>query len=286
VRSTLALQALPILLCAFLLGCGPSDKHYMLTGRVVAKTPASHSLVIDHDNIPGFMAAMTMPYAVAEGVDISGIEPGDRIRARIVVKPDESYWLDSISVTDSTHRERTVKETRQLFPGEFIPDVELTNQDGRTVHLSDFRGKTLLLTFIYTRCPMPTFCPRISSLFASVNRELAKDPKEYERTQLLSISIDPKYDTPPVLHKYGLAYLSEDPKGFAHWQFTAPSAENLKKLAEVFALIYEEQDNQISHTMSTVLVGPDGKLVKEWVTNEWTASEAITAVRQVENASH
>jgi protein SCO1 len=160
------------------------------------------------------------------------------------------------------------------------------NQDGKTVRLSDFRGKVLLLTFIYTRCPMPTFCPRISGLFASVNRELAKNPKEYERVQLLSISIDPKYDTSPVLYKYGLAYLNEDPKGLAHWQFTAPSAENLKMLAEAFALIYEEEDNQISHTMSTVLAGPDGKLAKEWIMSDWTAGEAVSAIRQVEDVGH
>src|SRR6266404_9269713 len=92
-----------------------------------------------------------------------------------------------------------------------------------------------------TRCPMPNFCPRLSSLFASVNRERAKSPKEYERTQLLSVSIDPKYDTPPVLRKYGLAYLHDDPKGFAHWQFTAPSSENLRKLADAFSLIYERK---------------------------------------------
>jgi peroxiredoxin len=139
------------------------------------------------------------------------------------------------------------------------------NQDGKPIHLSDFRGKALLLTFIYTRCPMPTFCPRISSLFASVNRELAKNPKDYDRTRLLSISIDPKYDTPSVLHKYGLACLGNDPQGFVHWQFAVPTPENLRKLAEAFSLLYEEEDNQISHTMSTVLVGPDGRVAKEWI---------------------
>ena len=285
-RLCLSVPVFSVSLCVSLFGCGPSDKHYTLTGRVISKISATHTLVVDHENIPGFMAAMTMPYPVAEDADLSGIEPGDRIRARVVVKPDERYWLDKISVTDSSHREQTPKESKQLFPGESIPDVELVNQDGKTVRLSDFRGKVLLLTFIYTRCPMPTFCPRISSLFASVNRELAKNPKEYERAQLLSISIDPKYDTPPVLHKYGLAYLNEDPRGFAHWQFTAPSAENLKMLAEAFALIYEEEDNQISHTMSTVLVGPDGKLAKEWIMSDWTAGEAVSAIRQVEDGGH
>jgi protein SCO1/2 len=133
---------------------------------------------------------------------------------------------------------------------------------------------------------MPNFCPRLTSLFASVERELAKDPKAYEHTQLVSVSIDPKYDTPPVLRKYGLAYLRDDPKGFAHWSFTVPTPENLKKLAEAFALLYEEEDNQIAHTMSTALIDPDGRLVKEWAISDWTAAEAVTAMRQVENAKN
>jgi protein SCO1 len=284
-RSLVPACLLAALLCISLSGCGSSDKHYTLIGRVISKVPATRAVVVDHEEIPGFMAAMTMPYAVADGVDLSGIEPGDRIRADIDVKPDGQYALDRISVTDSSHREKAPKETKQLWPGQEIPDVELVNQDGKMVRLSEFRGKTLLLTFIYTRCPMPNFCPRLSSLFAAVNRELAKSPKEYERTQLLSVSIDPKYDTPPVLRKYGLAYLNEDPKGFAHWQFTAPSPENLRKLADAFGLIYVEEDNQISHTMSTVLIGPDGKLAKTWNMSDWTVAEAMTAIQQVENAS-
>ena len=112
------------------------------------------------------MAAMTMPYLVVSGVDLSGVDPGDRIKVCVLVHEDGGDQLDKVTVTDSTHREKEVKDTRQLFPGEQIPDVELVNQDGKTIRLSDFRGKTVLLTFIYTRCPMPTFCPRLSSLFS------------------------------------------------------------------------------------------------------------------------
>ncbi|HUB58929.1 MAG TPA: SCO family protein [Candidatus Micrarchaeia archaeon] len=284
-RSTLALHALPILLCVFLLGCGSSVKHYMLAGQVISKVPETHTLVVDHQEVPGFMPAMTMPYPVAAEEDISKVEPGDYIRARIVVKPDQSYALDKIQVTDSSHRGPVVQPAKSLFPGEQVPDVALLNQDGKTVRLSDFRGKTLLLTFIYTRCPLPNFCLRISSQFAALNRELAKDPQSHARTELLSISIDPTYDTPSVLHKYGLAYLNEDPKGFEHWQFAVPSPENLRKLADAFGLLYEEENNQISHSMSTVLVDSDGRMVQEWTTNEWTTVEVLAAIRKVEHAS-
>ena len=279
-------RSLLVGLCLALCSCGKSERHYNFEGRVVSKVPETHTLVLDHDNIPGFMAAMTMPYPVGAGVDLSPVEAGDRVTARVVVHGDGQYELDKVIVTDSSHREKTVKETRQLYPGELIPDVELLNQDGKTIRLSDFRGKTVLLTFIYTRCPMPTFCPRLSTLFAAVEKELAKDPKEYSRTQLVSVSIDPKFDTPSVLRKYGLAYLSGDEKGFGHWSFTVPSAENLKKLAEAFALIYEEEDNQITHSMSTVLIAPDGRLIKEWTVSDWASVEAVAAMRQVEYAKN
>ena len=269
-----------------LCGCANHERRYDFEGRVVSKVPATRTLVIDHENIPGFMAAMTMPYPVANGVDLSGVEAGDRIKARVVVHRDDRYELDKVLVTDSTHRGQTVKDTRQLYPGEPIPDGELLNQDGKTIRLSDFRGKTVLLTFIYTRCPMPTFCPRLSSLFASVEKELAKDTNEYERTQLVSVSIDPKFDTPAVLRKYGLAYLGDDPKGFVHWSFTVPSPENLRKLAAAFALIYQDEDNQIGHSMSTVLIDPQGRLVKEWTVSDWAATEAVAAIRQVESAKN
>ena len=271
-------------LCFLLCSCGKSDRHYDFKGRVVSKVSETHTLVVDHENIPGFMAAMTMPYPVAVNVDLSGVEAGDQITARVVLNKDGDYELTKVAVTDSSHRQKEVKETRQLFPGEEIPDVEMVNQDGQKIRLSDFRGKTVLLTFIYTRCPMPTFCPRLSSLLAAVEKELAKDSKEYSRTQLISVSIDPKFDTPSVLRKYGLAYLGEDEKKFEHWSFTVPTPENLKRLAEAFALIYEEEDNQIAHSMSTVLIGPDGKLIKEWNVSDWSAADAVAAMRQVENA--
>lgn len=284
--SMLSRSVFVYLCCLMFWGCGKSEHHYTFEGRVVRKVPATHTLVVDHQNIPGFMAAMTMPYPVALGIDLAGVEAGDRIKARVVVRADDQYELDRVTVTDSSHREKTVKDAGQLYPGEVIPDVELLNQDGETIRLSDFRGKTMLLTFVYTRCPMPTFCPRLSSLFASVERDLAKDPREYERTRLVSVSIDPKFDTPPVLRKYGLAYLGDDPKGFAHWSFTVPTSENLKKLAAAFALIYEEEDNQIAHSMSTVLIDANGRLIKEWTVSDWTAAEAVAAIRQVENANN
>jgi Cu/Ag efflux protein CusF len=115
-RPSVRVYLLSALLSIPLSGCGSSDKHYTLTGRVVSKVSATREIVVDHDEIQGFMAAMTMRYTVAEEIDLSGIEPGDRIRADIDVKPDGQYSLDRISVTDSSHREKAPIKILFSFP--------------------------------------------------------------------------------------------------------------------------------------------------------------------------
>ena len=105
---------------------------------------------------------------------------------------------------------------------------------------------------------MPNFCPRLSSQFARIHNELKKNPEDYGKTHLLTISFDPKYDTPAVLRKYGLAYLDGDESGFSHWDFASPNPADLHRLAQAFGLEYEGDGNQISHTMIIVLIAPDG----------------------------
>jgi protein SCO1 len=124
------------------------------------------------------------------------------------------------------------------LPGEAVPDVPLINQDGKTLHLGQFKGKAVLLTFIYTRCPFPTFCPLVSSEFAAIENDLAENPADYDRAHLVSISLDPDYDLARVLRKYGLGDLQDDDSRFAHW------------------------DNQISHSMNTILLAPDGTVIE------------------------
>src|SRR6185436_5921491 len=116
----------------------------------------------------------------------------------------------------------------------------------KTIRLADFKGKALLVTFIYTRCPLPNFCPRLSSEFARIHEDLAKTPEDYSRTHLLEITLDPSYDTPEVLRKYGLAYLHDNAAGFSHWEFASAPADKLDMLAAAFGLSYEDTDNSIS----------------------------------------
>lgn len=278
--------AFAILLLSLVVACH-SIKRYPMQGEVVAKSIATGEITVKHGEIPGFMMAMTMPYRVKNSGLVQDVQPGDKIAAEVVVGSDRSdYWLEDVRITDESARAQAqpATGTRMLMPGARVPDVALINQDGRTIHLSDFSGKALLVTFIYTRCPMPDFCPRLSSQFAQIHEELKKNPADYSKTHLLTISFDPKYDTPAVLRKYGLSYLNGDEKGFSHWDFASAKPADLHNLAEDFGLQYEEKDDQFVHTMNIVLIGPDGTMSKFWSTN-WTTTELLASMQQAAGAT-
>jgi protein SCO1 len=265
----------------FLCGCGTQEKHYVLKGRIVAKSPTAGQLSVDGEDIPGFMPAMTMPYPVKDPQGLATVEPGDRITADVVVQNSNSYWLEHLVITDKSGRGSvSATSPHELLPGEAVPDVPLTNQDCKTIHLRQFKGKAVLVTFIYTRCPLPTFCPLISSEFAEIHKEMAETPEDYKKTHLVSISLDPEYDTAPVLRKYGLAYLQDDAAGFQHWDFVSTPPADLQKLASAFGLQYFVQNNQISHSMDTILISSNGTVADSWPGNEWKTSDVAAALKK------
>ena len=207
------------------------------------KNTATNEITVNHEDIPGFMSAMTMPYRVKDPSVVQEVEPGDVIAAEVVVPNNgNNYWLEDVRITDESGRKtaEALAPPRPLQPGARVPDLPLVNQDGKTIRLNDFKGKAVLLTFVYTRCPMPNFCPRLSSQFAKINEDLAKTREVCGKTHLLTISFDPKYDTAPVLRRYGLAYLDNDASGFSHWEFASASPGDLRTLAAAFGLVYLE----------------------------------------------
>jgi protein SCO1/2 len=258
--------------------CKPQTREFKLHGQVVQSDDARNTVVVKHNDIPGFMPGMTMPYKVRDRSGLLAVAPGDIVDARVVVLKDGSdFWLENIRVTD-THGRKGATAPHTLKPGEAVPDLALINQDGKKFHLSDLRGQAVLVTFIYTRCPLPTFCPRLSTEFSKIHEDLAKTPGDYAKTHLLTISFDPDYDTPAVLRKYGMAYLKDNASGFSQWDFATTSPDDLHLLSEAFGLIYIEEDNQISHSMNIILISPEGKVVKSWPF-EWTREELESALR-------
>jgi len=273
-RWIACLCAMGLLLMA---GCSkqPAGKRYELEGRVVAVDTASRILTVAHGEVAGLMPAMTMPFQVSRNDDwiFDKIGPGDHIHAMLVMT--ERAELTDISFTKSSQTEGDgTSLVRIPEAGDTVPDFTFLNQFGKTVRLEQFRGNPLLLTFIYTRCPIPDYCPLMSSHFVEVLRLLRNDPGVFAKTQLLSISIDPERDTPAVLHNYGTGYVASLDPNFQHWQFATGSPEEVRKAADFFGISCDKSSGQIVHNLSTALIGADGKIVKVYPGNQWKAAEA------------
>ena len=255
-------------------------KVYKLRGKVVSTDAVRGEVTVNHEAIPGFMEAMTMPYKLKDPSILGELHPGDLITADVLVSPDPNadYLLDHIVVVAQARPDYKPKVSYHLpAPGDVVPDYKLRNQDGRTIHLSQFRGKALLVTFIYTRCPSPQFCPRVTRAFAAVDKRLAANPALYAKTHLLCVSFDPEHDTPERLRAYGVTYIGSDAKNtFAHWDFAVPKKPVLLEMAKFFDLgMTNEADGAITHTLSTTLIGANGKVVRFYPGNEWTVQDLL-----------
>jgi protein SCO1 len=261
-------------------------KRYHFTGRIISIDAQEQSALIDGDNVPGFMDAMAMSYKIKPSSTLSQLSPGDSISAELVqAQPDENenaapmnYWLENVKVTAHGKAPGSPKseDRRTPVPGEEVPDFHLTNQDGRRVSLHQYRGKVLLVTFIYTRCPFPDFCPRVTSNFAEVYKQFGTDPSLAVHIHLLSVSFDPEHDTPKVLRDYAFsAAHTHDRALFNRWEFTVPSAVDLPKMTDFFGLTYTPEAGLITHNLSTTVVGPDGKIARWYHGSDWQVSDLI-----------
>ena len=215
-----------------------------------------------------------MPFVVArDGEWIFGkIAPGDQVHATLVMT--DHAELQDISFTQGSDTGSDGSSNLRIpQPGDDVPDFTLVNQSGKAIHLGQFRRRPLLLTFIYTRCPVPDFCLLMSNNFSEVLKQLQKDPKAFAKSQLISISVDPEYDKPSVLQIYGKRYVGSVDPDFQHWQFATGSPEDVKKVADFFGLSYNQKQGQIVHTLQTVLIGADGKVAKVYPGNQWKPAD-------------
>jgi protein SCO1/2 len=263
----------------------PNAKRYPFTGRVVSIDQQDQSALIDGDAVPDFMEAMAMSYKIKPAAALNQLTPGDTISAELIaVQPEGNSdnggpdsWLENVKVT--AHGKAPAAESSTTLhmpaPGEEVRDFIFTNQNGKRISLKQYRGKTLLVTFIYTRCPFPDFCPRVSANFAEIYRHLATNPA-LANTHLLSLSFDPEHDTPKVLRDYGYSVAhTHEPGLFTRWEFAAPSSADLPKIANFFALTVKPEGGLITHTLSTAVITPDGKIAKWYHGSDWQVSDLI-----------
>jgi protein SCO1 len=262
----------------------PATKRYAFKGRVVSIDSQDQSAVIDGEAVPGFMSAMAMSYKIKPASTLSQLAPGDSISADVVVvestaqsdNSEPDYWLENVKVTArATAAPASTSSLHMPSPGEDVPDFAFTNQSGRPISLSQYRGKVLLVTFIYTRCPFSDFCPIMSSNFAQINQRIASDPS-LAGIHLLSISFDPEHDTPRVLRNYGFSVAhTRSPALFDRWEFAAPTAADLPKIADFFALKVTPDGGFLTHNLSTTVISRDGKIVTWYHRSDWQVSDLI-----------
>jgi protein SCO1/2 len=260
-----------------------AEKPYPLKGVVVSVDAGAGRVIVRHEEVRGYMDAMTMPFNVAEPKMLAELKPGDEIEAKLVVG-EKSSRLEGIVVSrrgNSTSTQTIPEQGPYGKPGDAAPATVLTGQDGKPLSLADFKGKAVALTFIFTRCPLPEFCPRMNAQFAEMETLLAKEPALYAKTQLLSVSFDPEHDTPQVLREYRERFL-KGVKGVApaHWKFATGTSDRIKEFTGFFGLTYLKSGEQFVHSLATAVIGPDGKVFSVRRGNDWEPPAVIEDLRK------
>src|SRR5262245_47384877 len=260
----------------------PEARSDELTGQILVVKPETNEVLVKHEDIPGFMPAMTMTYAVNDPAVLKDRAAGDLVRATLVVGGERAY-LSTITKTGSAPLPEDARTTipaaagvRLLGAGDSVPDTPLIDQDGKPLSLKRFGGSALAVSFIYTRCPLPQFCPLIDRRFGEVQSLAARDPSLKDKIKLLSISFDPAFDRAEVLRAHAKK-AGADP---AVWRFATAGEAAVDRLAAEFGInVIREADGTITHNLRTAVIDPSGHVVSIVDNNSWTADELLLALR-------
>jgi protein SCO1/2 len=260
-----------------------TGKRYDFKGKVVSVDREKKEVTVSHEEVKGYMPAMIMPFKLKDAWPFEQMAAGDQITATLVVDGPKT-WLEDVVITQEGPLTTTASgaEASEAKAGDEVPNYGLLNQDDKLIKIHDYRGKVLVLTFIYTRCPDPNYCALMSTNFQEVDQGLRKQPELYAKTHLLSISFDPGFDTPAVLRSYGAAYTGRySDEKFEHWEFASGSPDQVKGIAQYFGLRYFQNSDQIIHGLRTVIIAPDGKVFKVYRGNEWKPDELLSELSKV-----
>jgi protein SCO1 len=256
-----------------------SDRIYALTGTIRQVKREEGEVTIRHDKIPGLMGAMEMPFKIRDKAELEDLQVGDEVEGKLRVGSDSSELFDLTVIRPAIAPESQAAGTsrRTLDPGQNMPDFAMTTQEGKTLRLKDLRGKAVVMTFIYTRCPLPEFCPLMNRKFKDIANRIALMPGREDRVRLLSISFDPEHDTPEVLAKMAQLQGAKSPL----WIFGVASHDELRKVAESLGLVYGPTGDSVIHNLVTAIIDPEGKLVRTLERGDWKTEDVVTEIRSV-----
>ena len=253
---------------------------FQVKGVVREILPERKKIKITHEDIPGYMEAMTMLLDVKDAKELTGLQAGDSLSFRMLVTDDDG-WIDQLKKLDEPRTPlpasepplRRVRDVEPLAVGDAMPDYAFTNTQGRVLRLSEFKGKAFAITFIFTRCPFPTFCPRLSLGFEETQRQLKARTGGPTNWHLFSLTIDPDYDTLPRLQDYAARYKA-DP---AHWDHLTGELIDITAISEQFGLQFwrANPSEPINHNVRTVVIDAAGRV--QWITPEtdWKPEQLV-----------
>ena len=275
-------RAAAVALLAAGVGCSaPAPREYELRGQVLAVDPARREITIKHDDIPQFMPGMTMPFKVQDVRLLEGRAAGELVKATLVVEPNGAHLraIERIGSAPLADVPPPRSPDALLDPGDAVPDATFVDERGAPRRLSDWRGQAVAVTFIYTRCPIPDFCPLMDRHFTTVQRAIASDAALRGRVHLLSVSFDPQYDRPPVLTAHARRVGAEP----AWWTFLTGSPRDVEAFAWQFgvSVIREgEAAGEIVHNLRTAVIDGNGRLTAVLRGNQWTPDELVEELRK------
>jgi protein SCO1 len=261
------------------------QRTFPLHGQVQAIDAPRKLIIVKHEEIKGFMPAMTMPYEVEDAGALTQLAPGDLINSTLVVFSNGAH-LTAIKKVGTAPLEEPPAEAPMpaassgfelLKPGDAVPAAAFVDQDGRKRTFAAFTGSPVVMTFIYTKCPLPTFCPLMDRHFATLQKTLKQDPS-LAKVHLVTVSFDPAVDTPPVLKAHAKT-LDAD---LARWTFLTGDRDEIDRFAARFGVSVSRAMNDprdITHNLRTVIVKADGTLAKTYMGNDWSPAQVLADLK-------
>lgn len=264
---------------ALLTNAASSNKVFIVKGIVDHLKENGRIAVIKHEAIPDYMEAMTMPFTVKEPADLRNLLPGATVLFRLVVTEDDS-WIQDVALlggsklpeTPALKSFRLVRDVEPLKVGDAMPDYRFTNELGRAVSFADYKGRPYAFSFIFTRCPLPDFCPRMNQNFSKALTQLKASPAAPTNVHLFSISFDVGFDSPAVLLNYARRHSNYDPQ---QWSFLTGALIDIDAVTEQFGLVFRRESGRIDfdHNLRTVVVNSAGKIQAILIGNTWKPDE-------------
>jgi protein SCO1 len=257
----------------------PDSRVFQVTGIVTAPL-VDGRVTVAHDEISGYMPAMTMPFTVGPDVRPT-LTAGDRVRFVLRVTEEasraESFTvIGRAAIAGNAMAPGGTRPASRLKKGDLVPPFTLTTAEDRPFTAGDLAGHVTAVTFIFTRCPVPEFCPLVVKRFQQIQREIERNAS-LAGVRLLSVTLDPAFDTPQVLSAYASAMKAYP----ARWQFVTGSAEEIARFASAFAIHVERNGVLIDHTLATAVIGRDGRVVEIWRGNGWKAAEVVETMQRI-----